>query len=240
MTKTIKFLSKNADVKNDILIAGKKSKTAKLVSQFYKSNPFPNYNDFETKADLEERILSNAFLIDLKKKIGFKKSFIEVGSGTCQLSLALAMGTNNEIIALDPTIESLRLGRDFAKRNSIYNVTFLNADLFDAPIKENYFDIVWCSGVLHHTENSEQGFKVISTWLKPDGTIIIGLYNTFGRLRTGFRQLIYKLFLGRKFARFLISKMDPYLRSNIGFEKAEAWIKDQYEHQLNVGILWMR
>ena len=212
MNETVKFLSEGADVENGILIAGKKRKTAKLVSQFYQSNPFPNYNGFETKVDLEEAIMSNQFLIDLKNKLGFKKSFIEVGSGTCQLSLALAMGTNNDIIALDPTIESLRLGKNFADTNSIKNVTFLHADLFDAPIKKNYFDIVWCSGVLHHTENSELGFKIISSWLKPDGTIVVGLYNSYGRLRTGFRQLIYRAFGGKIIARKIISILDPYLR----------------------------
>ena len=46
------------------------------------------------------------------------KSFLEVGSGTCQLSLALASGTNNSIIAMDPTKASLRLGKDFAEKNN--------------------------------------------------------------------------------------------------------------------------
>ncbi len=126
----------------------------------------------------------NLFVKDLKKYMGFNKSFIEIGSGTCQISLSMAIGTNNKIIALDSILNSLRLGEKFASKNNINNITFLNADLFDNPIKEKTFDFVWCTEILNHTENSKKGFEIISKWLKDDGTIIIGLYNKFGRFPT--------------------------------------------------------
>ena len=174
----------------------------------------------------------NEFLKDLKEYIGFNKKFIEVGSGTSQLSLALASGTNNMIVALDPTLASLKLGKDFANKNNIENVIFLNADLFDDPCENNYFDFVWCSGVLHHTIDSKKGFEIISKWVKPGGIIIIGLYNKYGRLRTNFRQLIFKFFLKSKIGENIIRFMDPYLRRGLSKEKDIAWFKDQYEHPL--------
>ena len=48
------------------------------------------------------------------------------------------------MLAFDPTLESLSLGK-FAEKNEINNVVFFNADLFEDPIEENSFDIVWCS-----------------------------------------------------------------------------------------------
>jgi SAM-dependent methyltransferase len=152
------------------------------VAQFYQQAPFPNYAEFQTKTDLTDVIERNQFLKDLKATIGFGSTFLEVGSGT-----------NNQVVAFDPTLESLVLGQDFATNNKITNVTFLNADLFDNPLKKNSFDYVWCSGVLHHTESSEKGFDIISNWLKPEGLMILGLYNKYGRLRTNLRQIIYKL-----------------------------------------------
>jgi len=62
-----KFIIENSDHKVNVIFAGEKGKNAKLISQFYKYNPFPIYNDFETKTDLKEHILSKVFLIDLKK-----------------------------------------------------------------------------------------------------------------------------------------------------------------------------
>jgi len=90
--------------------------------------------------------------------------------------------------------------------------------------------MVWCSGVLHHTENPEKGFQIISTWLKPDGYIVIGLYNLYGRIRTGFRQKLFKLLGSRKLARSIVSLLDPVLRKDISQQKKDAWFQDQYEH----------
>jgi SAM-dependent methyltransferase len=217
-------------LKNGILCQEiRRDKTIEVTS-FYKTAPFPNFEDFQSKRDLAEVVEKNIFLKDLKNSIGFGKTFLEVGSGTSQLSLALAINTNNLIVALDPTKESLKLGVNFANKNNISGVMFFNADIFDNPCEEGFFDYVWCSGVLHHTADTKKGFEIISKWTKPNGLIIIGLYNTIGRLRTNFRQMIYKLSGKSKFGEKLIRLMDPHLRKNISKEKSFAWFRDQYEH----------
>ncbi len=217
-------------LKNGILCQEiRRDKTIEVTS-FYKTAPFPNFEDFQSKRDLAEVVEKNIFLKDLKNSIGFGKTFLEVGSGTSQLSLALAINTNNLIVALDPTKESLKLGVNFANKNNISGVMFFNADIFDNPCEEGFFDYVWCSGVLHHTADTKKGFEIISKWPKPNGLIIIGLYNTIGRLRTNFRQMIYKLSGKSKFGEKLIRLMDPHLRKNISKEKSFAWFRDQYEH----------
>ena len=188
------MFKKDIDVKQlelgGIIQVGEKRVTAELVEKFYTKNPFPNYDDMETIQDLRKKIEGNAFTSNFKNFVGFGKNVIEVGSGTSQLSIALASGTNNKIVAFDPTLESLLLGSSFAEKNKISNVDFVNGDLFSDPFIPEYFDIVWCSGVLHHTENAKEGFSLIANWTKPDGYIIIGLYNLYGRLRTVFRQVI--------------------------------------------------
>ena len=97
-------------------------------------------------------------------------------------------------------------------------------------IEDNFFDFIWCSGVLHHTKDSKKGFEIISKWLKEEGLIIIGVYNTIGRLRTNFRQVIYTLLGKSNFAVKLVSLLDPHLRKNLSKEKNRAWFRDQYEH----------
>ena len=139
--QNIQFL-KNLDklnirIENDILKVGSKKNTTNIVTDFYKVAPFPNYNGYETKTDILQILNQNTLLKDLKNTIGFNKKFIEVGSGTSQLSIALAIGTNNEVIALDPTLESLELGLQFASQNKVSNVRFLNADLLKIPLKKS-------------------------------------------------------------------------------------------------------
>tara|TARA_B100000989_G_C19471092_1_gene440723 strand:- start:156 stop:1088 length:933 start_codon:yes stop_codon:yes gene_type:complete len=218
--------------KDGILCFKIKSSVAIESCKFYSEAPFPNYQGYENAYVLEQTLTENVFLNDLKKYIGFNKKLIEVGSGTCQLSLALAIGTNNLLVAMDSTEQSLTLGKDFAKKNNIENVIFLNADIFDDVVQDNLFDVVWCSGVLHHTKNSKTGFEIISKWVKEDGLIVIGVYNKIGRLRTNFRQLIFKIFNKSRFSKKLISILDPYLRKKISEKKRRAWFRDQYEHPL--------
>ena len=67
-----------------------------------------------------------------------------------------------------------------------------------------HFDYVWCSGVLHHIKDPKKVFEIISSCVKPNGLIIIGLYNNIGRLRTNFRQLIYKLMGKSKIAKKIV------------------------------------
>ena len=55
----------------------------------------------------------------MKKFIGFNKSLIEIGSGTCQLANYLAVGTNNQVYAFDSSFNSLKLGKNFADKNNI-------------------------------------------------------------------------------------------------------------------------
>ena len=110
------------------------------VTDFYDKNPFPNFYDFQNKRDLIKIIDKNEFLKDLKEYIGFNKKFIEVGSGTSQLSLALASGTNNMIVALDPTLASLKLGKDFVDNNG---KVILNTELTLNPNKPKSY--AYCS-----------------------------------------------------------------------------------------------
>ncbi len=203
-----------------------KADVTKLIEKFYKTKPFPNYKKNENKSSILKVGDSNFVAKKIKEKFRFDKKILEVGSGTCQLSNYLAIGTNNKIFALDTTIESLKLGKKFSDENLIKNTTFVKADLFDDLFIHNTFDLVWCSGVLHHTKDPYGGFKNIQNFVKKDGYIIIGLYNKIFRIKTIIRQFLYK-FLGRKFLMLL----DPHLRKiKNEDEKIDAWINDQYEH----------
>ncbi len=202
-------------------------KTVEKVIDFYTEAPFPNYEESDDKSSINYKGEKNYLAREFKKFIGFNKNILEVGCGTGQLSLYFAIGNNNRVYALDPTLASINLGRNFSKKNKIQNVKFINADIFDDIFHEKTFDFIWTNGVLHHTKNPNLAFDVISKYLKKNGYILVGLYNKYGRLRTVLRQYLYKLF-GKK----IVMILDPTLR-NIkkgNTQQIKSWIKDQYEH----------
>ena len=63
-------------------------------------------------------------------------------------------------------LRMIKNGYNFAKKNDIRNVSFINADIFDDVFEEKVFDFVWCSGVLHHTKDPYGGFEIIQKSLK--------------------------------------------------------------------------
>lgn len=204
-------------------------KAVKSVINFYNEAPFPNYEDGDDKSSISHKGDRNYLAEKFKKFIGFNKNVLEVGCGTGQLSLYFSIGNNNRIFALDPTLESIKLGMKFSKKNKIENVKFINADILDDVFKDESFDFIWTNGVLHHTKNPKLAFEIISKYLRKDGYILVGLYNRYGRVRTIFRRFLYNFF-----GKSVIMYLDPTLRSikKKNKLKIESWIRDQYEHPI--------
>tara|TARA_X000000368_G_scaffold365331_1_gene311508 strand:- start:1441 stop:2340 length:900 start_codon:yes stop_codon:yes gene_type:complete len=222
------FLKKEYKLNNDIFTFKIEDSSTNKVTNFYKESPFPNYKDTDNKSTILEKGDKNTLAAQFKKFIGYKKNVLEVGCGTGQLSIYFSIGTNNEVVGLDPTIESLTLAKNFVNKNGISNIRFVNADIFDDVLTENFFDFIWCNGVLHHTKDPYGAFKVLIKSLKKNGYVLIGLYNKYGRIRTLIRKYFYKIF-GKK----LLSIIDPTLR-NLKLDENEqtAWIRDQYTHPI--------
>ena len=222
------YLKKPFEIKNGIYSYSIKDTETKKVTEFYKITPFPNYKDDDDKQSILEKGNRNILASQFKKFIGYNKKVLEVGCGTGQLSIFFSIGNNNEIVGFDPTIQSLNLAKSFVEKNEIKNIEFVNADIFDDVLVDDYFDFIWCSGVLHHTKNPYQAFEVISKSLKRDGYILLGLYNKIGRIRTILRKYLSKIF-GLKF----LEIFDPTLKNlKISDAERKSWIKDQYLHPI--------
>jgi len=222
------FLKKKYQNIDGILSFEIKDSETNKVTNFYKETPFPNYKENDDKQTILEKGNKNFLANQFKKFIGHKKNVLEVGCGTGQLSIFFSIGANNNIVGLDPTIESLKLAKNFSDKNNITNIKFVNADIFDDVLSDNYFDLIWCNGVLHHTKDPYGAFEILVKSLKKEGYLLIGLYNKIGRVRTIFRKYIFKVF-GRK----ILDKIDPTLR-NLKLDENEknAWIRDQYSHPI--------
>ena len=224
----MKFLKKKINKEDGIFKFEINDNETKKVTSFYKESPFPNYKSNDDKSTILDKGNNNYLTSKFKNFIGFNKDVLEVGCGTGQLAIYFALGTNNRVVGLDPTIESLKLAADFSKKQNIDNIDFINADIFDDVLTDKYFDFIWCNGVLHHTKDPYKAFRVLIKSLKNEGYVLIGLYNKFGRIRTVFRRYMFKIF-GSKY----LDIFDPTLRNlKDNEEERKAWIRDQYIHPI--------
>ena len=196
-----------------------------IVKAFYEENPFPNYDDVDSSFTLREKARKGIFAQMLDDNLPLTAKVLEVGCGTGQLSNFLGECSTRTVIGADLCLNSLRLAQGFKLRNQLGNVTFYQINLFRPPFKAESFDVVISNGVLHHTSDPYGGFKSIARLLKKGGVILVGLYNTYGRLPTDFRRIMIRAF-GDKAA-----VLDSRLRkASLNEGRRRAWLFDQYKH----------
>jgi len=109
-----KYLKKTHVIKKNIITFEINDPVTKKVTNFYKESPFPNYKSDDNKSTIIKKGNKNFLTSSFKKFIGFNKSILEVGCGTGELSNYFAIGTNNKVVGLDPTIESIELAAKFS------------------------------------------------------------------------------------------------------------------------------
>jgi len=196
-----------------------------VVKAFYEKNPFPNYDDLDTAESLSQKANKGVFARLLEEQLPIGASIIECGCGTGQLTNFLGGRRDRVVFGTDLCLNSLRLAKGFRDHCNIRNAGFLQMNLFRPAFRDEVFDLVISNGVLHHTGDPLGGFKSIARMLKPNGTIIIGLYNTIGRLPTDIRRFLFRV-SGDKL-RFL----DDHMRNKTYNEaRKRAWFMDQYKH----------
>jgi len=196
-----------------------------VVKQFYEVNPFPNYDDLDSKESLAEKANRGIFARLLDEQIPGGALVLECGCGTGQLSNFLGMRWNRTVFGSDLCLNSLRLAKGFRDRCDIKNAGFLQMNLFRPAFQDKSFDLVISNGVLHHTGDPLGGFQSIARLVKPDRFIVIGLYNTIGRLGTDFLRFLFRVSGDR--LRFL----DAHVRNKSYNEaRKRAWFMDQYKH----------
>jgi len=194
------------------------------VKAFYEETPFPNYDDHDSVRSLIEKSRRGRYARRLDESIPYNSTVLEVGCGTGQLTNFLGIGCRH-VIGTDMCLNSLKLGEAFRREHDLSRVRFVQMNLFRPALREAQFDVVLCNGVLHHTADPYGGFQGLLPLLKPGGVIVVGLYNTYGRLLTDLRRNVFRLTGGT--ARWI----DPILReSNFSEDKRRAWFADQYRH----------
>jgi 2-polyprenyl-3-methyl-5-hydroxy-6-metoxy-1,4-benzoquinol methylase len=195
-----------------------------VVRQFYERAPFPGYPPRDSLEALRARGDRSAFARALDQAIPGDARIVEVGCGTGQMSLYLARA-DRVVVGADLCLASLRLGARAAERFGLDQVTFVETDLHAPGLRPAGFDVVICSGVLHHTPDPRRAFRKVVELARPGGVVVVGLYNAVARLPLRLRRVAARL-TGYRWIPF-----DPVLRARDAEpERREAWLRDQYMH----------
>ncbi|MFH1074245.1 MAG: class I SAM-dependent methyltransferase [Candidatus Firestonebacteria bacterium] len=110
-----------------------------------------------------------------------KQKLLEIGSGTGRNACYLAnKHPKSEVYALDILKESVVSGKRIAKiLKCKANLKFMQGDATKLQYPKNYFDIIYSQGTLEHFKDVSVIFKEQVRVLKPEGTLIINVPQTY-------------------------------------------------------------
>jgi SAM-dependent methyltransferase len=162
--------------------------TGQEVAQQYESNPYPRWTSVGllTPAALR-RGLGRHFSADELAFLDRPFEVLIAGCGTGQQAVqaALAFGPQARTLAIDLSTASLAYGARMAERFGARNIEFAQADLQTlheaGPQLAGRFQVIECTGVLHHLAEPFRGWRALLRCLADGGLMFAGLYSAIAR-----------------------------------------------------------
>ncbi|EKD99911.1 MAG: 2-polyprenyl-3-methyl-5-hydroxy-6-metoxy-1,4-benzoquinol methylase [uncultured bacterium] len=105
-----------------------------------------------------------------------EEAVLEVGSGSGRFTEQVAK-TGAFVVSVD---YSNAVDANYSSNGKNENVLIIQGTIFNLPVKKEFFDKVFCIGVLQHTPDPEKAFYSLIKHLRVGGNIVIDVYkNTF-------------------------------------------------------------
>ena len=152
-------------------------------------------NDLASAAEESSVLLRNRIPQHVIDENIVGKRVLDLGCGSGRYSIALAKMGAERVIAVDFDSESFSKAEVFCREEEM-TVGFCEQDVLNMFGLDNYYDFVFCNGVLHHTKSIEQGLQEIYRVLKDSGRVFLYLYATggiFWDTRIALREIFKKI-----------------------------------------------
>lgn len=165
---------------------------------------------------------------------------LEVGAGTGRDSTALARA-GAEVYVLDFSPQSLQIIGNLKEEHNLPNLHLIRGDAFQAPIDEGSFDLVFHQGLLEHFHNPLDLLKENFRILKPGGSCLCDIPQTF-HLYTVVKKIL--IAMDKWFAGWETQYTMPQLKKMMeesGFENYHAygdWMRPNFFYRVLREVLF--
>jgi SAM-dependent methyltransferase len=163
-----------------------------LVARQYEAFAYP-----EPFADLTEEIRKGYYQVGDPALYGpvlwprgrphRRHKILVAGCGTVQAAYTAHMSPEDEVVGLDLSEASLAHERFLQDRHGLANLKLFKGSLLEVGDLGERFDVILCTGVLHHLEDPAAGLSALRDVLAADGVMVLMLYGA--TVRTGVYML---------------------------------------------------
>jgi len=172
------FLTESNDkyeIKNKIpRFVDKKNYTDAFGMQwnYFRKTQLDSYSKFPLSEQRLKRCLGDNLFSTLKGKL-----VLEAGCGAGRFT-EIFLSSDANVVSFD---YSNAVDANYASNSDKGDVFIFQGDLYDIPFPDEYFDYIFCFGVLQHTPNPLKAYNSIYSKLKKGGSISIDYYLKFDK-----------------------------------------------------------
>jgi tetratricopeptide (TPR) repeat protein/SAM-dependent methyltransferase len=157
-----------------------------LVQNQYEESPYPRWvkcapDEVTHSIDAKLRIdFPNAHYRPIGRSDGL--DVLIAGCGTGQQAVMMARRyAGTRALAVDLSRASLCYAKYRTDALGLNNIEYGQADILKLASLGRHFDLIACSGVLHHLADPLEGWRVLLSILRPNGIMHIALYSELAR-----------------------------------------------------------
>lgn len=155
------------------------------VQAQYEANPYPRWQRAPAPGAFPlARMLRSLFPHAAPAKLAAPDApqILIAGCGTGRhAAITAQLQPHGSVLAVDISRASLAYAMRRCGELGLANIRFAQADILQLGGLEERFDLVECTGVLHHMRDPMAGWRVLLSLLKPGGFMKLALYSELAR-----------------------------------------------------------
>ena len=155
------------------------------VCEFYTDHPYPppveNLDRARDEWQDENRHRAEYHLFWPNREYRADLGILIAGCGTSQAAKYALCRPGARVVGIDVSTTSLDHTERLKQKYKLTNLELQQMPVESAAALDRCFDLVVCTGVLHHLEDPDEGLRALRSVLKPDGAIYLMVYAPYGR-----------------------------------------------------------
>jgi SAM-dependent methyltransferase len=155
------------------------------VCAFYTSHPYPPPVENLDRASDEwvdpNRHRAEHHLLWPERPYRADIDILIAGCGTWQAAKYALCRPAARVVGIDVSPTSIEYTEKLRRKYSLTNLELRQLRIEDVGVLDRRFDLIVCTGVLHHLADPDAGLHALQSVLKPDGAMHLMVYARYGR-----------------------------------------------------------